>query len=701
MAAKALARAPDDRYADAGELAEDLDALLALRPVSARAPGALRRAVSWARSHRAAAAAVAAVLVSVLSLAAGALVAAQREDTRRRDSARGERETAAALLAEFAGDRAAEEELAASVRARLAAYPVEARTRAEWDELDRDRAELRRRRDARAAAFDDALGALERADELDPSHPETTRLRASLGAERFRLARAAGDVDGERTWRAFVERHDREGVHATLLAGLAPLTVRTDPPGAEVQLFRYHPLDELVPGAEPRLVAVSVDGPPAPVEPGSWCLRPAPGTTGAKGEGVDVDDRVVALAGHPIEGSVFVTAGDAVPLLSRLVRIDDEPITASHQTEVHWSPAGTPVREEERAFVFATPDGELALTARRIEELGLEVADARVAAALGGPATVVREGELVELELPPGLAWRTTASPLFASAQPSATTPLERELEAGAYVALVRSPGRPDLRVPFELRVGEPSELRVALPPAASPPAEFVPLAHGSGVVWLQDRETTLGEWVEFLNDPETQARIELATEPILFPRDVAGGGAYIPRQSDGAYLIPPQYDELTPIFAIHYFDAVAFAEWRTERARIAGEPWSFHVPELAEVEATRRVHPSRQWIAGATFRPHWIKSLNAAPGVRLEPVLSYPVDETPHGVFDLTGSIIEWTSTAHDGDESRRDLVGGAWAHDDPMLFQSSHTTSSGEELPYSVYGLRLVARYEGASAD
>jgi serine/threonine protein kinase len=49
---KALAKRPEDRYASAGELAEDLRRFLDDRPVQARRPGLPERAARWARRHR-------------------------------------------------------------------------------------------------------------------------------------------------------------------------------------------------------------------------------------------------------------------------------------------------------------------------------------------------------------------------------------------------------------------------------------------------------------------------------------------------------------------------------------------------------------------------------------------------------------------------------------------------------------------------
>ena len=204
----------------------------------------------------------------------------------------------------------------------------------------------------------------------------------------------------------------------------------------------------------------------------------------------------------------------------------------------------------------------------------------------------------------------------------------------------------------------------------------------------------TLVEYLEFLNDPAVQLRIATAGAPILYPRDTSRGGSYVPRGPTGEYQVPWYYDERTPVMSITYHDAVAFAEWRTERARAAGEAWVFTVPSREQLDASRLAHADRSWVAGASFRPHWVKSLHAAPGTRMEPVPRYPVDETPHGVFDLTGSQIEWTTSWHEESTARRDLIGGSWAHSDPMLFQSAHTTSSVESQTFGSYGFRLVAR-------
>lgn len=48
---KCLQKSPENRYASAWELAEDLERYLTLNPIRAKAPGALERAIKWSRRH--------------------------------------------------------------------------------------------------------------------------------------------------------------------------------------------------------------------------------------------------------------------------------------------------------------------------------------------------------------------------------------------------------------------------------------------------------------------------------------------------------------------------------------------------------------------------------------------------------------------------------------------------------------------------
>ena len=101
---KAMAKEPQDRYADAAELAEDLQCFLDSRPIRAKKPGLMERASKWSRRHKQVVAFGLVVLVlAVLGLTvSNILVARERFKTREayEEVARKQSETAAALADE-------------------------------------------------------------------------------------------------------------------------------------------------------------------------------------------------------------------------------------------------------------------------------------------------------------------------------------------------------------------------------------------------------------------------------------------------------------------------------------------------------------------------------------------------------------------------------------------------------------------------
>nr|MCU0875543.1 serine/threonine protein kinase [Pirellulaceae bacterium] len=101
---KAMAKEPQDRYADAAELAEDLQRFLDSRPIRAKKPGLMERASKWSRRHKQVVAFGLVVLVlAVLGLTvSNILVARERFKTREAydEVARKQSETAAALADE-------------------------------------------------------------------------------------------------------------------------------------------------------------------------------------------------------------------------------------------------------------------------------------------------------------------------------------------------------------------------------------------------------------------------------------------------------------------------------------------------------------------------------------------------------------------------------------------------------------------------
>ncbi len=188
------------------------------------------------------------------------------EGTRERER----REAEATLLVEEGREvrwymRTLAEELVA-VRERLRQMPplsgndpVEVK-RERWSLEDRGE-DLERERQR---AFRWAEAKLVRATELVPGRADARLELAEMHWQRYRQARDAFDHRAAEEHLEAVARYD-DGAFATLLAPTVPLDLETDPPGAEVVLFRYEARDRvLVPVAERVLGRTPLRGVPVP-----------------------------------------------------------------------------------------------------------------------------------------------------------------------------------------------------------------------------------------------------------------------------------------------------------------------------------------------------------------------------------------------------------------------------------------------------
>ena len=73
---------------------------------------------------------------------------------------------------------------------------------------------------------------------------------------------------------------------------------------------------------------------------------------------------------------------------------------------------------------------------------------------------------------------------------------------------------------------------------------------------------------------------------------------------------------------------------------------------------------------------------------------MRYPIDESPLGMFDASGSVMEWLDSPYGGKENLRWLAGGSWGHSDPVLFQVPGGWGSVMHGVSGVYGFRMVNR-------
>ena len=184
---RAMATRPEDRFATAGELALAVEAFLAGRK---RREAALRHVAeaerAWAR-HDA--------------------LAVERDELLAKEAALD------AALEPWASLQA-KAELRAT-RRRLVAIAPE-----------------------RVKRFSEVLTLCDQALAQDPNNAESRALLARVHYARFEEAEAAREVEGRLFHEGRVREYD-DGRHAALLLGTGALTLRTDPPGAEVVCERY------------------------------------------------------------------------------------------------------------------------------------------------------------------------------------------------------------------------------------------------------------------------------------------------------------------------------------------------------------------------------------------------------------------------------------------------------------------------------
>ena len=321
--------------------------------------------------------------------------------------------------------------------------------------------------------------------------------------------------------------------------------------------------------------------------------------------------------------------------------------------------------------------------------------------AAGAPVTVLADGSRRDLRLSPGVRARITTQPLEWSDGPD---PLREPVDVtdDEVLVVVRAPGHEEARATLVARdAGRP--LRLDLLPAGTTPAGFVHVRateqrEGGSDFWVAEREVTVAEWAEFLSDAETRAAVAAAADPVLVPRRTVAEGyrMHWVRNGDGSWRPPEDWPGDWPILGISYADAEAYCAWWTRRARDRGEPWRASLPNRIQWKAVAHGHFGRKFVFGNVFRPKWVCSCYSRERAMPEPVLSYPLDESVHGVFDLAGSMQEFVAHWFDEGRGLRQAAGGTWARTSPELFEVFGGIGVATDRPIDELGLRLVLSRE-----
>ncbi|MBA3707456.1 MAG: SUMF1/EgtB/PvdO family nonheme iron enzyme [Planctomycetes bacterium] len=239
--------------------------------------------------------------------------------------------------------------------------------------------------------------------------------------------------------------------------------------------------------------------------------------------------------------------------------------------------------------------------------------------------------------------------------------------------------------VACRLERGSTRELSLPIPPALPAMTAFIP----AGIVYGQDgrqlasvasfalavHEVTCGEYLEFLNDPETlkqfdrslsEGRLHFAprssfdaAEPDWRRKTAlrSGGGDFVLESPGRSARRAIAAD--APVSGIDFEDAQTYAAWR---ARRDGIPW--RLPTRCEWQLAAQGGDGRTYPWGMSADLGHCRS-STTVALHADFVAgSFPVDRSVQGVMDLAGSLSEFVSDAAPADGRRRLLMGGNY-HD------------------------------------
>lgn len=229
--------------------------------------------------------------------------------------------------------------------------------------------------------------------------------------------------------------------------------------------------------------------------------------------------------------------------------------------------------------------------------------------------------------------------------------------------------------------------------------------------------EVTLGEWLEFLNDPKVKSRIaggELSPSSPEVARELEEndrktlravplyqGKPLFTSEDGGGWTLNASLgmSTLFPALGVCQLGAREYAHWLTARARAQGRAWFYRLPTDLEWEwaargADRRVHV---WGNYPAWNFCWSYPGNfealRKPGV----VGVSPLDESVFGVRDLAGSVCEHTADRIAERSSFTSYRGGSWYTPDEKDFRIASRRGM---LPWNArmdFGFRLVVDLPG----
>jgi formylglycine-generating enzyme required for sulfatase activity len=338
---------------------------------------------------------------------------------------------------------------------------------------------------------------------------------------------------------------------------------------------------------------------------------------------------------------------------------------------------------------------------------------------------------------PSGLTLRATAVPLpcVAGNRLGALPLATHALPPGSYLVVTRREGFETLRLPFELRAGRATVLRVDLQAEGSSPPGFVEIPAGpwiagadpSGRVlgwpreerwldrfWIGRTEVTVADYLAFVNDhddPRTVEEIREGERTRTFariPRDVVidrtARATCRPlwERRDADYVT--DWDPELPVRFVSCEDADAYCRWLTCYSPLGQAGWWFRLPTEEEWEKTARGADGRAYPWGDRFdermrrsdRAHDLTGLDSVEYERIvyEPVTRATRDESPYGVLDMAGNVLEWCiGESYEEIPFRRPWRGGCARGPEAAAIPSSQRGGGYPDRVSQNDGFRVVA--------
>ena len=145
-------------------------------------------------------------------------------------------------------------------------------------------------------------------------------------------------------------------------------------------------------------------------------------------------------------------------------------------------------------------------------------------------------------------------------------------------------------------------------------------------------------------------------------------------------FLDDPKLTVLSaPVVGISWYEAEAYASWVGKRLPTE-EEWE---------RAARGDRDAREYPWGDEFDPSKCNMREKGTG-QPTPVGSYPGGVSPHGCYDMSGNVWEWTKSLYQEGIQYRVVRGGSWVNDRGSV----RCTSRNDAHPgygYSNVGVRL----------